>query len=337
MSAAGAVAAVAAQAVVEFVDLDEFWQFHALNEQLGDPVAAADGDGGVQIVVDQTHLDLTAIAGVDGARSVDDRQTRPSSQTRPRVDQSDGADRECDGYPGPDQGSASRFELEIRRGEEVDARVVGMGSHRQWESTVQAADAQRRTRLRSALRGSALRGHPRRVLADSPTNLGGVTESSKTAPSRADRYSERLTAPWWWWLAGAALTLVLGYEIQLAAYRQSWSVVAYPLLGALIAWGIWSMGRTHIRIDADGAVHAHKAVLPAEVISRGAAIGPSQRSAAMGRQLDPAAFLIHRSWIKSMVLLVLDDPDDPTPYWLVSTRHPEKILEALEMTDAARD
>ncbi|WP_353109298.1 DUF3093 domain-containing protein [Gordonia sp. (in: high G+C Gram-positive bacteria)] len=164
-----------------------------------------------------------------------------------------------------------------------------------------------------------------------------MTESSKTAPSRADRYSERLTAPWWWWLAGSALTLVLGYEIQLAAYRQSWSVVAYPLLGALIAWGIWSMGRTHIRIDADGAVHAHKAVLPAEVISRGAAIGPSQRSAAMGRQLDPAAFLIHRSWIKSMVLLVLDDPDDPTPYWLVSTRHPEKILEALEMTDAARD
>ena len=30
-----------------------------------------------------------------------------------------------------------------------------------------------------------------------------------------------------------------------------------------------------------------------------------------------------------MVLLVLDDPDDPTPYWLVSTRHPEALLDSL--------
>jgi hypothetical protein len=25
----------------------------------------------------------------------------------------------------------------------------------------------------------------------------------------------------------------------------------------------------------------------------------------------------------------LDDADDPTPYWLVSTRHPERVLSAL--------
>jgi hypothetical protein len=30
-----------------------------------------------------------------------------------------------------------------------------------------------------------------------------------------------------------------------------------------------------------------------------------------------------------MVLLVLDDPEDPTPYWLVSTKHPDKVLAAL--------
>jgi hypothetical protein len=30
-----------------------------------------------------------------------------------------------------------------------------------------------------------------------------------------------------------------------------------------------------------------------------------------------------------MVLLVLDDPEDPTPYWLVSTRHPDRVLSAL--------
>jgi hypothetical protein len=30
-----------------------------------------------------------------------------------------------------------------------------------------------------------------------------------------------------------------------------------------------------------------------------------------------------------MMLVVLDDPDDPTPYWLVSSRHPDRVLSAL--------
>ena len=38
---------------------------------------------------------------------------------------------------------------------------------------------------------------------------------------------------------------------------------------------------------------------------------------------------MHRAWVGPMVLLVLDDPDDPTPYWLVSSRHPDRVLAAL--------
>ncbi|MCF8569675.1 DUF3093 domain-containing protein [Gordonia sp. HY002] len=163
-----------------------------------------------------------------------------------------------------------------------------------------------------------------------------MTESPQTGSVRGNRYTEHLTTPWWWWIAAAVVTALLGFEIQLAGYHQPWTWAAYPVLAVLLGWGIWSMGRTQVSVDADGSLRAHKAVLPRDVIARGAAIAPSAKSAAMGRQLDPAAFLMHRSWIKSMVLLVLDDPDDPTPYWLISTRHPEKVLEALNMTDAAQ-
>ncbi len=156
-----------------------------------------------------------------------------------------------------------------------------------------------------------------------------------TAGRPADRYSERLTVPWWWWAIAAGVVALLGYEAQLAAYRQSWSVVFYPVLGVLTAWLLASLSRLRVRVDADGALHAHKAVLPADVVVRGAVVPPSARSAAMGRQLDPAAFLVYRSWIKPMVLLVLDDPDDPTPYWLISTRHPERVLEAMGIPDAS--
>ena len=55
----------------------------------------------------------------------------------------------------------------------------------------------------------------------------------------------------------------------------------------------------------------------------------SAKQAAMGRQLDPEAFVVHRGYIPTMVIVVLDDPLDPTPYWLISTRDPEGPAAAL--------
>lgn len=69
--------------------------------------------------------------------------------------------------------------------------------------------------------------------------------------------------------------------------------------------------------------------LPVAVIARSAEIPATAKSAALGRQLDPAAYVLHRAWVGPMVLVVLDDPNDPTPYWLVSCRHPERVLSSL--------
>lgn len=149
------------------------------------------------------------------------------------------------------------------------------------------------------------------------------------------RYDERLTVPWWWWLAAVVVTALGGYEIQLAARNSLWSIIGYVVIGLLCGSILWSTGRARVTVSRDRELHAGKARLPRAVIARGAVIPPSAKSAAMGRQLDPAAYLVHHAWVKSMVLLVLDDPDDPTPYWLVSTRHPEKVLAALDLTDAA--
>lgn len=155
--------------------------------------------------------------------------------------------------------------------------------------------------------------------------------------SGSDRYSERLYVPWWWWPAAAVFTGVAGYEIELSAHRASWSFVGYIVVGLLCAWMLWSMGRVPVRVTANGELHANKARLPVSVIARGATVPATAKSAALGRQLDPAAYLVHRAWVKTMVLLVLDDPDDPTPYWLVSTRNPAAVLAALGLPDAAAE
>ena len=112
-------------------------------------------------------------------------------------------------------------------------------------------------------------------------------------------------------------------------------VVLLPVAAAVLLW----MGRFDVRVvgPAEGTgddgreieLWVGAAHLPVSVVKRSAEVPRSAKSAALGRQLDPAAYVVHRAWVGSMVLLVLDDPDDPTPYWLVSCRRPERVLAAL--------
>ncbi len=145
------------------------------------------------------------------------------------------------------------------------------------------------------------------------------------------RYRERLWVPWWWWPLGLVAAALIAYEVRLGIRSlPGWLpfAVLFAVTGAVLLW----LGRMEVRVTADNGrveLWAGAAHLPTTVISRDAEIPASAKSAALGRQLDPAAFVMHRGWVGPMVLLVLDDPDDPTPYWLVSCRHPRRVLAAL--------
>jgi hypothetical protein len=39
-----------------------------------------------------------------------------------------------------------------------------------------------------------------------------------------------------------------------------------------------------------------------------------------------------RPWIGPGVQVWVDDADDPTPYWVVSSRHPDRLVRALRAT-----
>lgn len=144
-------------------------------------------------------------------------------------------------------------------------------------------------------------------------------------PDVKSEYFERLTVPWYWWLIAAGVAGLLCYEVTLATHWGAWMIGVFVVIVVVIAVLVWSMGRGSVAVR-DGELWAGNAHLPLELISRAAAVPAEAKSAALGRQLDPAAFLYHKGWIKTMVVAVLDDPDDPTPYWMVSTRHPEKVL-----------
>jgi hypothetical protein len=145
------------------------------------------------------------------------------------------------------------------------------------------------------------------------------------------RYRERLWVPPWWWPLAFALAALIAFEVNLGV-RALPEWLPFATLFTVAAGALLWLGRVEIRVTAgaDGVeLWAGEAHLPVKVITRSAEVARSAKSAALGRQLDPAAYVLHRAWIGPMILVVLDDPDDPTPYWLVSCRHPERVLSAL--------
>lgn len=159
-----------------------------------------------------------------------------------------------------------------------------------------------------------------------------ASQEDPTAPT-VSRYSERLRVPIWWWVAGLVIAALLAVEVNMGAPSiPRW--LPYVLLLPLPAWGLLWLGRLQVDVvpgDAPGGgeLRVGRAHLPVDAIARVAVVPGSAKSAALGRQLDPAAFVQNRTWIKPMLLIVLDDPEDPTPYWLVSTRRPHELAAAL--------
>jgi hypothetical protein len=140
--------------------------------------------------------------------------------------------------------------------------------------------------------------------------------------------------PWWWWPLAFALAGLIAFEVNLGvAALPAW--LPFATLFTVAAGALLWLGRVEIQVTAGSArgggveLWAGEAHLPVTVIARSAEIARSAKLAALGRQLDPAAYVLHRAWVGPMILVVLDDPDDPTPYWLVSCRHPERVLSAL--------
>ncbi len=145
-------------------------------------------------------------------------------------------------------------------------------------------------------------------------------------------YTEKLWVPLWWWPAALAVGALLAAEVHMGAPGiRAW--LPYVILLPFPIWALYWSSRMTVEVvrDTDGAgeLRVGRAHLPLDVIDKCAAIPATAKSAALGRQLDPLAFVQHRTWVKQMVLIVLDDPDDPTPYWLVSTRRPDDLLAAL--------
>ncbi|OJF10919.1 DUF3093 domain-containing protein [Couchioplanes caeruleus] len=149
--------------------------------------------------------------------------------------------------------------------------------------------------------------------------------SARTAEPAA--YAERLHAPWWMWPAAAGLGGLLATEIWMGSDGlRAWVpfVVLLPL-SALLPW--W-LGRIRIAVTAT-ELRVDDARLPVSAVADAVALDADGRREVLGVGSHPLAFVIQRPWIRGAVQVVLDDPADPTPFWVISTRRPVELATAL--------
>jgi len=144
-------------------------------------------------------------------------------------------------------------------------------------------------------------------------------------------FRERVHAPVWIWLLALLLTASLGVAYGYRLGTAS-GVAAFVVAQGLVSW--WLVATAPLVVVDDRVFRAGRARLPLRCAGRIAPLDIAQTREARGRLADPAAYLCLRSWVTRSVLVEVEDPADPHPYWLVSTRRGRELAPVLA---AARD
>jgi hypothetical protein len=152
----------------------------------------------------------------------------------------------------------------------------------------------------------------------------------RTAAGRAAAYRERLwPSRAWWWLGGL---FALGVGIVFLVVGPLGALRGFLGAAIAVAAGL-TIYAAEIVVTADGLA-AGRAHLPWSAVGRVRPLSPTEALALRGRDADVRAFLLLRAYVPTAVVVEVTDPADPTPYWFVSTRHPEALAAALRQPAA---
>lgn len=162
------------------------------------------------------------------------------------------------------------------------------------------------------------------AVSDSP-----AADSRAKPPTRSPgvAFDERLGVPLWWWLPALGVATLLAAEVHMGYPGvRSWLpyVLLLPLAGAVLIM----LGRARVRL-AEGELWVGQAHLPVEFVGEVEVVSAKDKRRALGPELDPAAFLLHRAWIGPLLRVWVTDPNDPTPYWIFSVRRAERLAGLL--------
>jgi len=138
-------------------------------------------------------------------------------------------------------------------------------------------------------------------------------------------YHERLwPAPW------ISLVAALAIPASLLTFAPV-NVIVGAFVGVGLALGVMAIAvlSAPTIIVSDGMLRAGSARVPISLVRGTEVARGDDARLARGQQLDARAHLVLRPDISPVLRVHLSDPDDPAPYWLLSTRRPEALAAAI--------
>ena len=156
-----------------------------------------------------------------------------------------------------------------------------------------------------------------------PEAPGGtpLPSSRATAPT----YAERL------WLGPLGWVLLVVFAAMIAVAFVPVDPIVAALIGIVVlVGGAVVLTGLAPRIEVrDGVLRAGGAHIPVDLLGAAVALDADATRAELGPRLDARAHVCLRGWIHTAVRVEVHDPQDPTPYWVVSTRRPEALAAAV--------
>lgn len=148
------------------------------------------------------------------------------------------------------------------------------------------------------------------------------------------QYRERLSVPVSWWIIATAAVITL-YVITAVPAGVGAGIAVAGIAAVLLTALFIRYGGAVVAVDSE-KLRAGRAAIEREYLGKAEPLSGDDARNAFGRDCDPAAYLVLRSYLPGAVRVEITDPQDPAPYWLIATRHPERLAAALTADSVAR-
>ncbi|MDX6241690.1 MAG: hypothetical protein QOG10_6514 [Kribbellaceae bacterium] len=136
-----------------------------------------------------------------------------------------------------------------------------------------------------------------------------------------------------WWLIATALVLTLWVITAVPAGNVAGLAVAGVATVLLVT--LFLRYGAVVEVDAQ-MLRAGRARIERHYLGTAEALTGEAARNAFGRDCDPKAYLVLRSYAPGAVRVEVTDPQDPAPYWLIATRNPQRLAAALTENSVAR-
>jgi hypothetical protein len=131
----------------------------------------------------------------------------------------------------------------------------------------------------------------------------------------------------------------LGTFIAVATLLPAVTLVSEPfdyrigiVVGLALVLSIWSTLYFFAPVIQVGSsfLTVGRARIPRNLLGNIEEIAKDQIFSERGPNLNPAAYKVFQGTVKTALKIAVNDPNDPTPYWIISTRKPAQLATLLK-------